>query len=79
MAISFGDNVRVLTTQLTTALGLAGLTGAVYGETTPSDTGVEVSTSSWVTTHRWSPMGATCRIRMEIACPWTSRGTPGGR
>ena len=42
MAISFGDNVRVATTPLTTALGLAGLNGAVYGETTPSVTGVEV-------------------------------------
>jgi hypothetical protein len=42
MAISFGDNVRVATTPLTTALGLSGLTGAVYGETTASVTGVEV-------------------------------------
>jgi hypothetical protein len=42
MAISFGDNVRVASTPLTTSLGLAGLTGAVYGETTPSVTGVEV-------------------------------------
>ena len=42
MAISFGDNVRVATTPQTTALGLVGLTGAVYGETTPSVTGVEV-------------------------------------
>ena len=42
MAISFGDNVRVASTPLTDSLGLAGLTGAVYGETTPSVTGVEV-------------------------------------
>jgi hypothetical protein len=42
MAISFGDNVRVASTPLTVALGLAGLTGQVYGETTPSVTGVEV-------------------------------------
>ena len=42
MAISFGDNGRVTSTPLTVSLGLAGLTGAVYGETTPSVTGVEV-------------------------------------
>jgi hypothetical protein len=42
MAISFGDNVRVASTPLTTSLNLAGLSGAVYGETTPSVTGVEV-------------------------------------
>ena len=42
MPISFGDNVRIATTPLTVSLGLAGLTGAVYGETTPSVTGVEV-------------------------------------
>jgi hypothetical protein len=42
MAISFGDNVRVVPTPLTSSLGLAGLTGAVYGETTPSVTGVDV-------------------------------------
>mgnify|MGYP000285989531 CR=1 FL=1 len=42
MAIAFGDNVRVVSTPLTVSLGLAGLTGAVYGETTPSVTGVEV-------------------------------------
>jgi hypothetical protein len=42
MAISFGDNVRVASTPLTSSLGLAGQTGAVYGETTPSVTGVEV-------------------------------------
>ena len=42
MAISFGDNVRVASTSQTVSLGLAGLTGQVYGETTPSVTGVEV-------------------------------------
>jgi hypothetical protein len=42
MTISFGDNVRVVRTPLTTGLGLAGLTGQVYGETTPSVTGVQV-------------------------------------
>jgi hypothetical protein len=42
MAISFGDNVQVVSTLLTIRLGLAGLTGTVYGETTPSITGVEV-------------------------------------
>jgi hypothetical protein len=42
MAISFGDNVRVADTPLTASLGLAGLTGVVHGETTPSVTGVEV-------------------------------------
>ena len=42
MVISFGDNVRVVSTPLTISLGLVGLTGAVYGETTPSVTGVEV-------------------------------------
>ena len=42
MAISFGDNVRVATTSLTVSLGLAGLTGAVSGETRPSVTGVAV-------------------------------------
>jgi hypothetical protein len=42
MAISFGDNVRVVSTPLTVSMGLAGLTGMVYGETTPSVTRVEV-------------------------------------
>ena len=41
-AISFGDNVRVLTTPLTRELGLAGMAGQVYGETTPSVTNAEV-------------------------------------
>jgi hypothetical protein len=40
--ISFGDNVRVRTDPETTRLGVAGLKGQVYGETTPSITGVEV-------------------------------------
>ena len=42
MPISFGDNVRIVSTPLTVSLGFAGLTGAVYGQTTPSVTGVEV-------------------------------------
>lgn len=37
MVISFGDNVRVVSTPLTVTVGLAGL---VYGETTLSVTGV---------------------------------------
>lgn len=41
-ALSFGDNVRVLDTDLTRARGLAGLRGQVYGVTKPSVTGVEV-------------------------------------
>ena len=40
--ISFGDNVRVVATPETENAGLAGLTGQVYGETTPSVTNVEV-------------------------------------
>ena len=40
--ISFGDNVRVRNTAATRAAGVAGLTGPVYGETTPSVTGVDV-------------------------------------
>ena len=42
MAISFGDNVRVRSTPLTERMGLANLVGNVFGETTPSVTGVEV-------------------------------------
>lgn len=38
----FGDNVRIRRTPLTESLGLAGLDGCVYGETTPSVTGVKV-------------------------------------
>src|SRR5690349_20344417 len=41
-AISFGDNVRVRNSKVTMEKGLAGLKGSVYGETTPSVTGVEV-------------------------------------
>ena len=40
--ISFGDNVRVRATPLTEELELVGLVGQVYGETTPSVTGVQV-------------------------------------
>ena len=40
--ISFGDNVRVRDTAATQAAGVAGLTGPVYGETTPSTTEVDV-------------------------------------
>lgn len=39
---SFGDNVRIRTTDLTNGLKLAGLVGRVYGQTTPSVTNVEV-------------------------------------
>jgi hypothetical protein len=42
MAVSFGDRVRIASTPLTVSMGLAGLTGVVYGETTPSVTRVEV-------------------------------------
>lgn len=40
--IRFGDNVRVRDTEDTRALGFAGLTGRVFGETTPSVSKVEV-------------------------------------
>ena len=40
--ISFGDNVRLLLTPETEALGLAGLVGIVYGKTPPSVTGVTI-------------------------------------
>ncbi len=40
--VSFGDNVQVRRTPETEALGLADLRGQVYGETTPSVTGVPV-------------------------------------
>ena len=40
--VSFGDNVRICETKETEAAGVAGLTGQVYGETTPSVTKVEV-------------------------------------
>ncbi len=39
---SFGDNVRIRSSAETESNGLAGLTGQVYGQTTPSVTGVEV-------------------------------------
>ena len=42
ITISFGDNVRISNSQETEALGLAGKKGQVYGETTPSVTGVKV-------------------------------------
>jgi len=42
MTISFGDNVRVLSTPETETLGLTGKEGQVYGETTPSITNVDV-------------------------------------
>lgn len=40
--LTMGDNVLVKRTPETEALGLAGLSGQVYGHTTPSVTGVEV-------------------------------------
>lgn len=40
--ITFGDNVRVRPSPETEARGVAGLLGQVYGETTPSVTGVAV-------------------------------------
>jgi hypothetical protein len=40
--IRFGDKVRILFTNATEAAGVAGQTGIVHGETTPSVTGVEV-------------------------------------
>jgi hypothetical protein len=40
--ISFGDNVRVRRTPETEALGVAGRIGQVFGQTTPSITGVAV-------------------------------------
>jgi len=39
--LSFGDNVRVRSAPDTDALGLAGERGKIYGETTPSVTGIE--------------------------------------
>ncbi|WP_420643631.1 hypothetical protein [Candidatus Leptofilum sp.] len=42
MSISFGDNVRVRDTVETQAAGVAGLIGQVYGETTPSVTGIDI-------------------------------------
>lgn len=40
--IYFGDNVRILRSPETERLGIADTVGNVYGETTPSDTHVEV-------------------------------------
>lgn len=40
--ISFGDKVRVRSTPLAEQRGLVGMIGQVYGETTPSATGVKV-------------------------------------
>ena len=40
--LSLGDNVRVRTTEVTKRHGAAGMRGQVYGETTPSATGVDV-------------------------------------
>ncbi len=40
--IGFGDNVKVRSTPSTESTGLAGLTGQVYGETTPSVTNVDL-------------------------------------
>ena len=40
--ITFGDNVRLRSTPETKALGVAGRVGQVYGETTPSVTGITV-------------------------------------
>jgi hypothetical protein len=40
--IAFGDRVRIRSAEPSENLGIAGLTGAVQGHTTPSVTGVEV-------------------------------------
>ncbi|WP_298868849.1 hypothetical protein [uncultured Gimesia sp.] len=42
MNISFGDNVKILASSETDALGISGKLGQVYGETTPSVTSMEV-------------------------------------
>jgi len=42
MTPGFGDKVRIRDTELTRKLGLAGQSGTVYGETTPSVSGIEV-------------------------------------
>jgi hypothetical protein len=39
----FGDNVRIRSTPLTVQLGLADLSGSVYGESVPSSSGVQVT------------------------------------
>ncbi|MDX1499501.1 MAG: hypothetical protein R3176_06370 [Woeseiaceae bacterium] len=40
--VSFGDTVRIVDAEITRELGIAGFVGTVYGETTPSSSGVEV-------------------------------------
>jgi hypothetical protein len=40
MTISFGDTVKVLSTEQTNEAGLSGKSGEVLGETSPSSTGV---------------------------------------
>ena len=40
MAISFGDNVRILPSPATDAAGITGLVGCIYGESVPSASGV---------------------------------------
>ena len=40
MEISFGDTVKILSTEQTEEAGLAGKTGEILGETSPSSTGV---------------------------------------
>ncbi|MEQ9247440.1 MAG: hypothetical protein RLO21_15765 [Nitratireductor sp.] len=40
--ISFGDTVRIRTTSITQKTGHAELVGQVFGETTPSSTGIDV-------------------------------------
>ena len=41
MNIGFGDNVRILSSAETDDIGISGKVGKIYGETTPSFTGVE--------------------------------------
>jgi hypothetical protein len=48
--LSFGDTVRIRTSEFTETFGLAGRTGLIQGFTTPSMTGVDVignSTRDW--------------------------------
>ena len=42
MAVSFGDNVQILSNPATDAAGIAGRAGTIYGETVPSVSGVSV-------------------------------------
>ena len=42
MTAGFGDNVRIVNCPETRAKGIDGLVGSVFGETTPSVTGVDV-------------------------------------